>query len=388
VVVDEKKEKNITMSSPKQKLFLNGFEQLVGNTPLVRLTRASQQTSCEIYGKAEFCNPGGSIKDRAALWMIRDAEHRNILKRGERGIIVEGTAGNTGIGLALAATTFGYETVICIANTQSEEKKNTLRWAGAHLVEVPAVPFKDKNNYVHVAERLAENLRANGVRTLYANQWDNLANMQAHIDGTGPEIIKQLSKELNCAVDAFSCAAGTGGTVHGMSKYLKTIMNNQQENYGVTPIIGLTDPKGGALVHYFNHGELKADGSSISEGIGQGRITGNLKGFKPDVALEVCDDEMMDALIGLQETDGLLLGGSSGINVAGTIKLAKTLGWKNKVLVTVLCDLGTRYSAKLLNPGFLKSKGLIVPPWLDVEKQNEKFTKIYGLHEATKKSIL
>lgn len=331
----------------------NAFESLVGNTSLVKLSKASKDTGCNIYGKCEFQNPGGSVKDRAAYWMIKDAESKGILTRGKYGIIVEGTAGNTGIGLALAGSSFGYKTIICIPNTQSEEKKNFLRWAGCHLVEVPAVPFANPNNYVHVAERVAKQLKkSSGIDTFYANQWDNLANRQAHIDSTGPEIWRQT----NGKIDAFSCATGTGGTLSGVSKYLKSV------NPKVT--CALTDPKGAALVRYFNEGKLASQGSSISEGIGQGRLTGLMKDYKPDIALEVGDVEMMQALEDVQRYDGLALGMSSGINIAGAIQVAKRLG-PGHTVVTVLCDPGTRYSAKLYNPSFLQSKSLPVFKWLD-----------------------
>lgn len=305
--------------------------------------------------------------------MIREAERKGILVRGEPGIIVEGTAGNTGIGLALAASTFGYHTVICLADTQSEEKKNLLRWSGAHLVQVPAVPFKNPNNYVHVAERVSKALSKN-IRTLYANQWDNPANQLSHFESTGPEIYDHFGDQLQ----AFSCAAGTGGTIRGTSDFLRSKLGNK-----IT--IGLTDPRGASLVRYFNEGELRAEGSSISEGIGQGRITGNLQGFRPDVALEVSDEEMTEVLRECQARDGLMLGGSAAINVAGAMQMAKRLG-KGSNVCTVLCDSGSRYATKLYNPSFLQSKGLPVPEWLDVQVQEEKFRKI-GLQEAVHHAI-
>jgi cysteine synthase A len=282
---------------------LSAFEQAVGNTKLLRLNAISEQTGCNIFGKCEYENPGGSIKDRAALWMVRDAEERGELVRGEPGVIIEGTAGNTGVGLALAAGVFGYKCIIAIAETQSVEKKNLLRWAGAHLVEVPAVPYKDPNNYVHVARRISEEIARKGtVRSFYANQWDNLSNRKAHYESTGPEIYEQLDGK----VDAFSCAMGTGGTLSGTSQFLR------QVNPDI--MIALTDPCGAALVRYFNEGELQGVGSSISEGIGQGRITGNIEGFTPDIALEVSDEVMVPVLEDLQRTEGLALGGSAGIN--------------------------------------------------------------------------
>ncbi|KAH9258629.1 hypothetical protein BASA81_003131 [Batrachochytrium salamandrivorans] len=339
------------------------FEQAVGKTQTLRLKWASE----------EYSNPGGSIKDRAALWMIREAERQGVLVRGEPGVVVEGTAGNTGIGLALAASTFGYHTVICLADTQSEEKKSLLRWSGAHLVQVPAVPFKNPNNYVHVAERLSKLLQGN-IRTLYANQWDNPANQLSHFESTGPEIFDFFGDKL----DAFSCAVGTGGTLHGTSDFLRS-------KYGSKVTIGLTDPRGASLVRYFNEGELRAEGSSISEGIGQGRITGNLTGFKPDIALEITDDEMTEALRETQKHDGLMLGGSAAVNVAGAIKIARLLG-KDKNVCTVLCDAGSRYATKLYNPAFLNGKGLPVPEWLDLQAQDAKFQKI-GLQEAVQKAI-
>jgi len=275
-----------------------GFEQLVGNTRLVYVKHASEMTGCNIFGKCEYENPGGSIKDRAALWMLRDAEKQGILKRGEKGIIVEGTAGNTGIGLALAAGVMGYECVICIANTQSEEKMNVLRWAGAHLVTVPAVPYRNPNNYVHVAKRLADKIsQAGSYRSFYANQWDNLANRQAHIDGTGPEIERQVAELTGGGkIDCFSCAMGTGGTLSGVAQYLRGVNKNVK--------IGLSDPCGAVLTNYFNTGEMRAEGSSISEGVGQGRITGNIEGFKPDFAFEVDDEDMITALNNMQQHEG------------------------------------------------------------------------------------
>jgi cysteine synthase A len=323
----------------------------IGNTPLIKLRHASEATGCTILGKAEFMNPGGSVKDRAALFMIRDAVERGQLKPG--GVIVEGTAGNTGIGLALVANALGFRTVIVIPETQSQEKKDMLRLAGAELVEVPAVPYANPNNYVKVSGRLAERLAAsepNGA--IWANQFDNVANRQAHLDTTGPEIWD----ETGGAIDGFICAVGTGGTLAGTGLALK------QRKADVA--IGLADPMGAALYSYFTTGELKSSGSSITEGIGQGRITGNLEGAPIDVAFQIPDEEAVPVIFDLLEHEGLCLGGSSGINVAGAIRLARHLG-PGKTIVTVLCDSGTRYQSKLFNPAFLRSKNLPVPAWLE-----------------------
>mmetsp|Transcript_1531 Transcript_1531/g.2424 ORF Transcript_1531/g.2424 Transcript_1531/m.2424 type:complete len:394 (+) Transcript_1531:79-1260(+) len=356
---------------------VSAFEQNVGNTKLVRLKRASEVAGCNILAKCEYENAGGSIKDRAALWMVRDAEKRGLLIRGEPATIVEGTAGNTGIGLALAAGVFGYKCVICIASTQSEEKKNLLRSFGAQLIEVPAVPFKDPNNYVHVAQRVAETLRKKGHRAFYANQWDNTANRAAHIASTGPEVWRQSEGKI----DAFSCAMGTGGTLAGMSMYFK-------ENHPHVKI-GLTDPQGAAMVNWFTSGELKGEGSSISEGIGQGRVTGNMEGFQPDMCFEIPDAEMMPVLHDLQRFDGLSLGGSSGINVAGAIQVGKELG-PGSTVVTVLCDSASRYSSKLNNPQFLESKGLPVAPWLRSHEEQESLDPDYFglLRDATGEALV
>jgi cysteine synthase len=379
-------------SLPPTQQHPSAFEQCVGNTRLIRLRGPSEATGCCIYGKAEYDNPGGSVKDRAALAMIKDAEERGILVRGEPGIVVEGTAGNTGIGLALAARTFGYETVICLADTQSQEKKDQLRWAGATLVEVPAVPFRNPNNYVHVAARLAEALADHQrsaharARVFYANQWDNLANRNAHYDGTGPEIRMQLAA-VGVTLDAFSCAMGTGGTLSGCAEYFREV------SFGNIRI-GLTDPEGAAIVNYHRTGQLASQGSSISEGIGQGRITGersalhssrwqgrdrfdvralvlcgvtgNMEGFKPDDGLifEIPDAEMLHVLQKLQSEDGLAVGGSAGINVAGAMRVAQALG-PGHTVATVLCDRAERYAGKLYNTDFLRAKGLPPPPWLD-----------------------
>jgi cysteine synthase A len=330
----------------------DGFTGTVGNTPLIRLRRASEETGCEIYGKAEFLNPGGSVKDRAALGIIEDAEARGVIEKG--GVIVEGTAGNTGIGLALVGNARGYRTVIVIPETQSQEKKDMLRLCGAELREVPAVPFKDPNNYVHVSARLGEELaKTEPHGAFYANQWDNLANRGYHMKSTGPEIWEQTDGK----VDGFICAIGTGGTLSGVSMSLK------ERNKDIK--IGLADPDGAAMFNYFDHGEVKAsDGSSIAEGIGQGRVTGNVDGTPVDIPFQVSDADGVAVIFDLLKNEGLCLGGSSGINVAGAIKLAKELG-PGHTIVTMLCDFGTRYQSKLFNPAFLKEKGLAVPDWLD-----------------------
>jgi cysteine synthase A len=328
----------------------DGLCEAIGNTPLIRLRGASEATGCTILGKAEFLNPGGSVKDRAALFIIRDAERRGVLKRG--GLIVEGTAGNTGIGLALVGNALGYRTLIVIPETQSREKKDALRLAGATLREVPAAPFKDPNNYVKVAERLAQELAAsepNGV--VYANQWDNLANRDAHYRGTGPEIWRQTDGR----VDGFVCAIGTGGTLAGVSAFLK----EQRREIA----IAAADPLGAAMFHWFKHGELQSSGNSITEGIGQGRITGNLAGLAVDEAYQVPDAEALPVLFDLLAEEGLCLGGSSAINLAGAIRLARDLG-PGKTIVTILADSGQRYQSKLWNPEFLRAKGLPVPKWL------------------------
>ena len=328
----------------------DGFCGTIGNTPLIHLRRASEQTGCTILGKAEFLNPGGSVKDRAGLYMILDAERSGDLRPG--GVVVEGTAGNTGIGLALVGNARGYRTVIVIPETQSDEKKDLLRLCGAELREVPAVPFKNPNNYVKVAERLAEEMaatEANGV--LYANQWDNPSNRGAHYRSTGPEIWRQTEGR----VDGFVCAIGTGGTLAGVSTYLK----EQRPDV----VVACADPMGAAMYNYFKHGKLESSGSSITEGIGQGRITGNLEGLALDDAFQIPDEEALPVLFDLLQTEGLCLGGSSGINVAGAMRLARALG-PGHTIVTILCDFGTRYQSKLWNPAFLRSKNLPVPPWL------------------------
>ena len=321
----------------------------IGNTPLIRLRGPSEATGCEILGKCEFLNPGQSVKDRAALWIIRDAAARGELKPG--GTIVEGTAGNTGIGLALVGASMGYRSVIVIPDTQSEEKKEAIRIAGATLVEVPAVPYRDPNNYVRYSERLARKLAGtepNGA--IWANQFDNTANRQAHVEGTGPEIWEQTGG----TVDGFICAVGSGGTLAGVAQALQP--------KGVR--IGLADPEGAALFNYYAHGELKAEGSSISEGIGQGRITANLEGLNVDMPYRISDAEALPYIFDLLRHEGLVLGGSSGINVAGAVRMAKDMG-PGHTIVTILCDYGTRYASKIFNPDFLRSKDLPVPDWLD-----------------------
>lgn len=328
----------------------SGFPDAIGNTPLIRLNAASEATGCEILGKCEFLNPGGSVKDRAALFIVRDAERQGLLKPG--GVIVEGTAGNTGIGLTLVGNALGYRSVIIIPDTQSQEKKDTLRLVGAELIEVPAVPYKDPGNYVHVSERKAKELaesEPNGA--IWANQFDNVANRQAHIEGTAQEIWDQTDGK----VDGFICAVGTGGTLAGVALGLK---DKSQD-----VVIGLADPMGSALFGHYARGELKAEGGSITEGIGQGRITKNLEGAPVDEAFQIPDTEALPIIFDLLRHEGLCLGGSSGINVAGAIRLAQKMG-PGHTIVTVLCDFGTRYQSKLFNPEFLKAKDLPVPAWL------------------------
>ncbi|RYB01732.1 cysteine synthase A [Lichenibacterium ramalinae] len=323
----------------------------IGHTPLIKLRRASDLTGCTILGKAEFMNPGGSVKDRAALAIVEDAVARGTLRPG--GTIVEGTAGNTGIGLALVANALGYRTVIVIPETQSQEKKDMLRMSGAELVEVPAKPYSDPGNYVHVSQRLAERLAAtdpNGA--IWANQFDNVANRGGHERTTGPEIWDQTEGK----VDAFICAVGTGGTLAGTGLALKA------RNPAIT--IGIADPMGSALFSYYDAGTLTSAGSSITEGIGQGRVTANLVGAPVDFACQVDDREALDVVFDLAEHEGLLLGGSSGVNVAGAMRLARHLG-PGHTVTTILCDSGARYASKLFNRAFLEGKGLPVPPWLD-----------------------
>ncbi|MEX2642681.1 MAG: cysteine synthase A [Acetobacterales bacterium] len=329
----------------------DGFVDAIGNTPLIRLRAASEATGCEILGKAEFLNPGGSVKDRAALAIVRDAEKKGLLSRG--GVIVEGTAGNTGIGLALVGNALGYRTVIVIPDTQSQEKKDMLRLAGADLREVPAVPYSNPDNYVKVSGRLAEELaKSEPHGAIWANQFDNIANRQGHYETTGPEIWEQTGGK----VDGFICAVGTGGTLAGVGMALKERSKDV--------VIGLADPMGAALYHHYAHGELKSEGTSITEGIGQGRITANLEDAPVDVPFRIPDEEALPVVFDLLKHEGLCLGGSSGINVAGAIRLAKQMG-PGHTIVTVLCDFGTRYQSKLFNPAFLKSKGLPFPDWLD-----------------------
>ena len=323
---------------------------LIGNTPLVRLKRASEETGCTILGKAEFLNPGQSVKDRAALYIIRDAVARGALAPG--GVIVEGTAGNTGIGLALVGNALGFRTVIVIPETQSQEKKDAIRQAGAELIEVPAVPYKNPDNYVKLSGRLAERMaetEPNGA--IWANQFDNTANRDAHVHGTGPEIWAQTEGK----VDGFICAAGSGGTLGGVSMALKARGDVK---------IGIADPMGAALYNWYAHGELKSEGSSITEGIGQGRITANLEGVEVDMPFQVTDAEALPLVYDLIREEGMVLGGSSAINIAGAVKMAKEMG-PGHTIVTVLCDYGYRYASKMFNPDFLRSKDLPVPAWLE-----------------------
>ena len=324
----------------------------VGNTPLIRLNAASEATGCEILGKAEFMNPGQSVKDRAALYIINAAVASGALKPG--GTIVEGTAGNTGIGLALVGASMGFRTVIVIPETQSQEKKDMLRLAGAELVEVPAAPYKNPNNYVRYSERLAKELAKTELHgAIWANQFDNTANRQAHIETTAPEIWAQTDGE----VDGFICAAGSGGTVAGMGMYLQP--------KGVK--VGLADPDGAALHSFYTTGVLASSGASISEGIGQGRITKNLEGFTPDMSYNISDAEALPYVFDLLRNEGLVLGGSSGINIAGAVRMARDMGPGN-MIVTILCDYGTRYQSKIFNPDFLRSKGFDVPEWMETSR--------------------
>ncbi|MEQ9814795.1 MAG: cysteine synthase A [Azospirillaceae bacterium] len=328
----------------------NGFVGAVGGTPLIRLNRLSDETGCEILGKAEFLNPGGSVKDRAALAIVRSAERQGQLRPG--GVIVEGTAGNTGIGLALVGNALGYRTVIVMPETQSQEKKDMLRLCGADLRLVKAVRYKDPGNYVRYSERLAQEIaeqEPNGA--IWANQFDNIANREGHRQTTGREIWEQTGGRI----DAFTCAVGTGGTLAGVGMALK------ERNPDIH--IRLSDPLGSALYNHYAHGELKAEGSSITEGIGQGRVTKNLEGAPIDAAQQVTDAEALDAIFRLVKEEGLVLGGSSGINVVGAVKIARELG-PGHTIVTILCDLGTRYQSKLFNPIFLREKGLPVPAWM------------------------
>lgn len=336
---------------------LNSVLEAIGNTPLIRLKKASEITGCNIYGKAEFLNPGQSVKDRAALSIIRDAEKRGLLRPG--GVIVEGTAGNTGIGLTVVAKALGYRTVIVIPETQSQEKKDALRLLGAELLEVPAAPYKNPNNYIRISGRLAEQLaktEPNGA--IWANQFDNTANRDAHIATTSQEIWRDTDGKI----DGFVAAVGSGGTLVGTAIGLK------EHNPNVK--IALADPYGAALHSYYTTGELKSEGDSITEGIGQGRITANLEGFTPDFAYRLSDSEALDVIFDLVEHEGLCLGGSSGINIAGAIRLAKDLG-PGHTIVTVLADYGNRYQSKLFNPTFLRGKNLPVPAWLEKKTEIE-----------------
>ncbi|MBN9038546.1 MAG: cysteine synthase A [Rhizobiales bacterium] len=323
----------------------------IGDTPLIRLRRASEETGCDIYGKAEFMNPGQSVKDRAGLFIIRDAEKKGLLKPG--GTIVEGTAGNTGIGLTLVAKALGYRTVIVIPETQSQEKKDALRLLGAELIEVPAVPYKNPNNYVKLSGRLAESLaRTDPNGAIWANQFDNVANRDGHIDTTAQEIWKQTSGK----VDGFVSAVGSGGTLAGVAAGLRGHSRNVK--------IALADPLGAALYSYYTDGVLKSEGSSITEGIGQGRITANLEGFRPDFSYQIPDAEALPIIFDLVQEEGLCLGGSTGINIAGAIRLARDLG-PGHTIVTILADYGMRYQSKLFNPAFLREKKLPTPAWLE-----------------------
>ena len=326
----------------------NNFSECIGNTPLIKLNRASEITDCEIYGKCEFLNPGGSIKDRAALQILKDAMNSKQLKKG--GTIVEGTAGNTGIGLTLVGNSLGLKSVIIIPETQSEEKKEMLKLCGAELIQVKALPYKDPGNYIRYSETLAKKLNnKNGV--FWANQFDNVSNKKAHYVTTGPEIWNQLDGK----VDGFICSVGTGGTLSGVSQFLK------EKNKKIK--IGLADPFGSALYNFYKSGELKAEGDSITEGIGQGRITKNLEHLELDAVYRISDNDALSEVYYLLKNEGLILGGSSGINIVGAINLAKKLG-PGHTVVTILCDYGTRYQSKIFNKDFLKSKNLIIPSWL------------------------
>ncbi len=330
------------------------LSELIGNTPLVKLRAVSEATGCEIYGKAEFMNPGQSVKDRAALWIIRDAVARGAL--GPGGTIVEGTAGNTGIGLALVGSSMGFRTVIVIPETQSQEKKDMIRLAGAELVEVPAAPYRNPNNFARYSGRLAEALaKTHESGAVWANQFDNVANRQAHVEGTGPETWEQTGGK----VDGFVCAVGSGGTLAGVAMALQP--------KGVK--IGLIDPMGAGLYSYYTTGEIATEGGSIAEGIGQVRITENLKDLRPDMAWQVADEDALPLLYDLAAQEGMVLGGSSAINIAGAVKMAREMG-PGHTIVTVLCDYGNRYQSKLYNPAFLREKGLPVPGWLDRAPQD------------------
>jgi cysteine synthase A len=336
-----------------QKFIKKDFVDTIGNTPLIKLNKASEITGCEIYGKAEFLNPGSSIKDRAAKGIILDAIAKKNLLPG--GTIVEGTAGNTGIGLGLVGNSLGYKTLIVMPETQSQEKKDALKLIGCELKLVPALPYSNPGNYIRQSEKIAETLRKtsqNGV--LWANQFDNIANQMSHYNSTGPEIWEQTSGKI----DGFTCAVGTGGTLSGTGLFLK------EKNKNIK--IALTDPYGSGLYNYYENGEMKAEGNSITEGIGQGRITKNLENCPVDLSFRTDDNQALNIIFDLLKEEGLFLGGSSGINVAGAIKLAKELG-PGKTIVTILCDSGQRYQSKIWNPSFLKSKNLVVPNWLQKE---------------------
>ncbi len=331
-----------------------GFIETIGDTPLIKLKKASEETGCEIYGKAEFLNPGGSVKDRAALAIVEDAEAKGLLRPG--GIIVEGTAGNTGIGLALVGNARGYKTVIVIPETQTEEKKDMLRLCGAEVREVPAVPYRDPNNYVKLSGRLAEELAENHAEgAIWANQFDNVANRNGHYRTTGPEIWEQTDGKI----DGFVCAVGTGGTLAGVSMFLKEKKPDVK--------IGIADPLGAALYHYYADGELKAEGESITEGIGQGRITMNIEALEIDFPYQIPGSEALLINFDLITEEGLALGSSSGINIAGAIRLARDLG-PGHTIVTVLCDGAQRYQSKMFNVDFLKSKDLPYPSWLNSQE--------------------
>lgn len=329
----------------------SGFSNTIGNTPLIKLRAASELTGCDIYGKAEFMNPGQSVKDRAALGIINAAIADDSLRKG--GTIVEGTAGNTGIGLALIGASLGFKTVIVIPETQTQEKKDMIELVGARLVEVPAKPYKDPNNFVRYSERLAKAINeVDPCGAIWANQFDNVANKQAHVDTTAPELLSQTDGKI----DGFICAVGSGGTLAGVAQGLKQSKPDVK--------IGLADPDGAALHGYFTSGELTASGSSIIEGVGQGRITQNLKGLSVDFSYNIADAEALSVMYQLLSEEGLCLGGSSGLNVAGAIRMAKEMG-PNNTIVTILCDYGTKYMSKLYNPEFLRSKELPVPDFLD-----------------------
>ncbi len=330
--------------------YLNNIIEAIGNTPLIRLNRVSDLTGCEILGKAEFLNPGQSVKDRAALYIILEAEKSGALKKG--GTIVEGTAGNTGIGLSIVANALGYKSVIVIPKTQTQEKKDAIRLLGAELIEVEAKPYSDPDNFVRYSGRLAKQLNEtlpNGA--IWANQFDNVANKKAHYETTGPEIYNDLSGKI----DGFICSVGSGGTLAGVAQALKEQNNNIK--------IGLADPHGAALYNYYKNGELKAEGDSITEGIGQGRITKNLEGLEVDFPYQISDEEALPYIFDLVEHEGMCLGSSSAINISGAVKMAKDLG-KGNTIVTMLCDYGSRYQSKLYNKEFLASKGLPIPNWL------------------------